>query len=37
MLVGLSEIGRATVAVLNINHPYNLAVRRALIEAGLFL
>ena len=35
VLIGLTDIGRTTVSVLNINHPQSLAVRRALMEAGL--
>lgn len=36
LLVGRTPIGRATVAVLQINHPDRLALREALVEAGLF-
>jgi hypothetical protein len=36
MLVGRTSIGRATAAVLEINHYDAVAVRRALIEEGVF-
>lgn len=36
VLVGSSPIGRATVAVLEINLPHRIALREALIEEGLF-
>jgi hypothetical protein len=36
VLVGRTSVGRATVAVLEINHPDAVAVRRALIEEGVF-
>ena len=35
-LIGRTPIGRATVAVLNVNDPEAVAIRAALIEAGLF-
>ena len=35
-LCGLTAIGRATVAVLEINLPYRVALRQALIEGGVF-
>ncbi len=35
-LVGLTPIGRTTISVLNINEPEAVAMRLALIEAGLF-
>ena len=35
-LIGLSRSGRATIAVLAMNHPRSLATREELIEAGLF-
>ncbi len=35
-LVGLTPIGRVTVHVLAINFDYRVALRRALIEEGLF-
>ncbi|MBI1903019.1 MAG: HNH endonuclease [Planctomycetia bacterium] len=35
-LVGRSAVGRATIAVLNINHEAYVLVRQALIAAGLF-
>ena len=35
-LVGRTPIGRATVAVLNVNDPEAVATRAALIAAGLF-
>jgi len=35
-LVGRTPIGRATIAVLNINDPEAVATRAALIRAGLF-
>jgi hypothetical protein len=36
VLVGRSPIGRATIAVLAINHPLRVAQRRELRDAGLF-
>jgi len=33
-LIGLTELGRATVAVLAMNHPYRLTAREALLAAG---
>jgi hypothetical protein len=33
-LIGLTDVGRATVQVLAINHPYRLAARRVLIASG---
>jgi hypothetical protein len=33
-IVGVTDVGRATVQVLAINHPHRLAARRALIAAG---
>lgn len=35
-LIGKTAIGRATIVLLQVNHAYNIAVRRALIEEGLF-
>src|SRR5437868_8748564 len=35
-LLGHTPIGRATISVLNINDPEAVAIRQALIEAGLF-
>ena len=35
-LAGRTAIGRATVAVLQINHPDRVALREALIETGAF-
>lgn len=35
-LVGRTPIGRATIAVLEINLPYRLAFRAALIDEGVF-
>lgn len=37
ILIGRTPIGRATIAVLNINEPEAVATRAALIDAGLFL
>jgi hypothetical protein len=34
--VGLTAIGRTTVAVLNINDPFRVELRQGLIEEGLF-
>lgn len=34
MFIGLTAIGRATIRTLAMNHPKQLAVRHALIEAG---
>jgi hypothetical protein len=36
ILVGRTPIGRATVAVLEINEPYRVAARRLLIDEGVF-
>jgi hypothetical protein len=36
ILVGRTPVGRAPVAVLQINHPDRVALRQALIDAGLF-
>ncbi|XXY49893.1 HNH endonuclease signature motif containing protein [Sorangium sp. So ce269] len=36
LLVGISAIGRATIAVLAINHPDAVALRASLIEEGVF-
>ena len=36
VLEGLTEVGRTTVEVLRMNHPDALAVRRSLMEEGLF-
>ena len=36
LLVGVTPVGRATVALLDINRPPRLAVRLALIEEGVF-
>lgn len=36
VLVGRTAIGRATVVVLNINHPDAVAVRKSLMEEGAF-
>ncbi len=35
-IAGMTSIGRATVTVLNINHPKYVAVRQALISEGVF-
>lgn len=35
-LLGLTPIGRATISVLAINHPHQIAVRQALIDEGVF-
>lgn len=32
-LVGITPVGRATLDVLSINHPYRVAVRRVLLDA----
>ena len=34
VLVGLTDVGRTTIVVLAINHPYRLAARKSLIAAG---
>ena len=34
LLVGVTPIGRATIAVLAINHPLRVSARQALIDAG---
>jgi hypothetical protein len=36
LLVGLTPIGRATIAVLEINLPRRIALREALLDEGLF-
>ncbi len=36
VLVGRTPIGRATVGVLCMNHPFRVEQRRVLIDAGLF-
>ena len=36
VLVGLTRIGRTTVAVLDINHPQRVELRRHLLAAGEF-
>lgn len=36
LLVGKTAVGRTTIAVLAMNHPDAVAVRRSLIEEGLF-
>jgi hypothetical protein len=35
ILIGITSIGRATVAALRINHPLRIAARQALIETGV--
>ena len=34
-IVGLTPIGRATVATLRLNHPHRLVVRRSLLKEGI--
>jgi hypothetical protein len=34
--MGLTDVGRATIAALSLNHPDALAARAALIAEGLF-
>jgi hypothetical protein len=36
VLFGLTDVGRATIAVLNINHPAAMAKREELIQEGVF-
>lgn len=36
VLVGLTEVGRVTVAVLGINAPSRVGARRALMDEGVF-
>jgi hypothetical protein len=36
LLIGLTPVGRATVAILAINQPYQIAVRQALISESRF-
>jgi hypothetical protein len=36
VLIGRTAIGRATIEVLAINHPFRIEQRQALIDAGLF-
>jgi len=36
-IVGFTPVGRATVAVLNINSRYQLSIRQALIDEGAFV
>src|SRR6266498_795328 len=35
-LIGRSGVGRATIEVLKINHPFHLALRQALMDEGAF-
>jgi hypothetical protein len=35
-LIGRTPVGRVTVAVLNINHPFRVGLREGLIAEGLF-
>lgn len=35
-LVGLTDVGRTTIAVLTINHPHYVALRESLMAEGLF-
>jgi len=35
-LAGLTDVGRATIAVLNINHAFHRALRQALMDEGVF-
>jgi hypothetical protein len=35
-LVGLTSVGRATIAVVVINHPFQIASRQALMDEGVF-
>lgn len=35
-VIGKTDVGRTTVVVLAINHPSQLAIRKALIDEGLF-
>jgi HNH endonuclease len=35
-VIGLTAIGRCTVFVLSINHPLQIAMRRALMDEGVF-
>ncbi|HSZ59107.1 MAG TPA: HNH endonuclease signature motif containing protein [Tepidisphaeraceae bacterium] len=34
IIIGLTDIGRVTIAVLAINHPIQIAIRRTLLEEG---
>lgn len=36
VIVGLTDVGRTTVAVLSMNRPSQVAIRQALINLGLF-
>jgi hypothetical protein len=36
VLVGRTAVGRVTVAVLNVNDPFRVALREGLMEEGLF-
>ena len=36
VIVGLTDVGRTTVAVLAMNQPYQMAARQALIDEGVF-
>lgn len=36
VLVGRTGVGRTTIAVLNINHPFHRALRQSLMEEGSF-
>jgi hypothetical protein len=35
-LIGLTPIGRVTIAILKINNPFRVQLREGLIEEGLF-
>jgi hypothetical protein len=35
-LIGRTAVGRTTVVLLNINHPFRVALREGLIDEGLF-
>lgn len=36
VILGKTAVGRVTVRILNVNHPKQVAIRRALIESGLW-
>jgi hypothetical protein len=36
LIIGATDVGRTTVAVLNLNHSYSVAARETLMEKGLF-
>jgi hypothetical protein len=37
VVLGITRVGRATIAVLNINHPQRIEMRQQLLEQGVVL